>query len=259
MIKELSISGFRGFGQTQTVKFSIPDQEHIGSGLTIITGANNAGKTTIIESIRAFNGSDSPSFSEGRRNHLTDGKITLTLTDEESKTYSITSVAGGGSSTQKSEKFDLQSYVLPSRRAIPFDFGKGSWNRETYISYAHKLEAQRSSSLGNFESRIFQIEREKAEFDTVLAKILGSDFRWAIEQRDNGQYYIKFTKDGVSHSSEGVGDGIWSIFTICASLFDAPEKSVVVIDEPELSVHPALQKRLMALFLEYSKTHQIIV
>lgn len=259
MIKELSISGFRGFGQTQTVKFSIPDQEHIGSGLTIITGANNAGKTTIIESIRAFNGSDSPSFSEGRRNHLTDVKITLTLTDEESKTYSITSVAGGGSSTQKSEKFDLQSYVLPSRRAIPFDFGKGSWNRETYISYAHKLEAQRSSSLGNFESRIFQIEREKAEFDTVLAKILGSDFRWAIEQRDNGQYYIKFTKDGVSHSSEGVGDGIWSIFTICASLFDAPEKSVVVIDEPELSVHPALQKRLMALFLEYSKTHQIIV
>lgn len=104
MIKELSISGFRGFGQTQTVKFSIPDQEHIGSGLTIITGANNAGKTTIIESIRAFNGSDSPSFSEGRRNHLTDGKITLTLTYEESKTYSITSVAGGGSSTQKDRK-----------------------------------------------------------------------------------------------------------------------------------------------------------
>ena len=33
----------------------------------------------------------------------------------------------------------------------------------------------------------------------------------------------------------------------------------MVIDEPELSVHPALQKRLMALFLEYSKTHQIIV
>lgn len=44
MIKELSILGFRGFGQAQTIKFSIPDEEHIGSGLTIITGANNAGK-----------------------------------------------------------------------------------------------------------------------------------------------------------------------------------------------------------------------
>lgn len=53
--------------------------------------------------------------------------------------------------------------------------------------------------------------------------------------------------------------GIWSIFTICAALFDAPEESVIVIDEPELSVHPALQKRLMTLFLEYSMTRQIIV
>lgn len=259
MIKELSISGFRGFGQAQTVKFSIPDQESVGSGLTIITGANNAGKTTIIESIRAFNGTDSPSFSEGRRNNLTGGKVTLTLTDEESKTYSIVSVEGGGSSTQKNEDFNLQFYILPSRRAIPFDFGKGVWNRETYISYSQTLEAQRSSSLGNFESRIFQIEDKKAEFDAVLSKVLGNDFRWVVEQRDSGQYYIKYSKGDISHSGEGVGDGIWSIFTICASLFDAPEKSVVVIDEPELSVHPALQKRLMALFLEYSKTHQIIL
>ena len=191
MIKELSISGFRGFGQAQTVKFSIPDQESVGSGLTIITGANNAGKTTIIESIRAFNGTDSPSFSEGRRNNLTGGKVTLTLTDEESKTYSIVSVEGGGSSTQKNEDFNLQFYVLPSRRAIPFDFGKGVWNRETYISYSQTLEAQRSSSLGNFESRIFQIEDKKAEFDAVLSKVLGNDFRWVVEQRDSGQYYIK--------------------------------------------------------------------
>ena len=101
MIKELSISGFRGFGQAQTVKFAIPDKKHAGSGLTIITGANNAGKTTIIESIRAFIGNDSPSFSEGRRNHMTDGKIALSLTDENDKIYTVTSVPGGGSSTQK--------------------------------------------------------------------------------------------------------------------------------------------------------------
>ena len=97
MIKELSISGFRGFGQTQMVKFAIPDKEHVGSGLTIITGANNAGKTTIIESIRAFIGNDSPSFSEGRRNQMADGKIALSLTDANGEIYTITSVPGGGS------------------------------------------------------------------------------------------------------------------------------------------------------------------
>ena len=102
MIKKISISGFRGFGIPQTVKFAIPDNENPGSGLTIITGANNSGKTTIIESIRAFNSSESPSFSEGRRNVQTDGKINLTLVDDFDKEYSIKSVEGGGSSTEKS-------------------------------------------------------------------------------------------------------------------------------------------------------------
>ena len=259
MIKELSISGFRGFGQAQTVKFAIPDEKHAGSGLTIITGANNAGKTTIIESIRAFIGNDSPSFSEGRRNHMTDGKIMLSLTDENDEIFTITSVSGGGSSTQKNKPLGFKPYVLPSRRAIPFDFGKNQWDRDYYISTAQKLESQRSASLNYFESRIFQIEKQKDNFDKVITRVLGDDFRWAIEQRDSGQYYIKYTTGAISHSSEGVGDGIWSIFTICAALFDAPEKSVIIIDEPELSVHPALQKRLMTLFLEYSMTRQIII
>ena len=55
MIKELSINGFRGFGEIQTIVFSLPDGEHEGSGLNIITGANNSGKTTIIESIKLEN------------------------------------------------------------------------------------------------------------------------------------------------------------------------------------------------------------
>jgi len=61
------------------------------------------------------------------------------------------------------------------------------------------------------------------------------------------------------HSAEGIGDGIWSIFTICASLFDIKEGETIVIDEPELSVHPAMQKRLLELLLDYSKDYQIII
>jgi len=259
MIKEISISGFRGFGISQTVKFAIPNNETPGSGLTIITGANNSGKTTIIESIRAFNSSESPSFSEGRRNVQTDGKIHLILTDHSDKQYSIKSMEGEGSSTEKSEKTDFHHYILQSRRAVPFEFSKTQWDKELYISNSQKLDSQRTSSLDNFNVRIFQIEQNKAEFNALIAKILGSDFQWTVDLRDSGNYYIKYIKDGVTHSSEGVGDGIWSIFTICAALFDAPENSVVVIDEPELSIHPALQKLLMQIFIDYSKDRQIII
>ena len=51
MIKELHISGFRGFGNSQQISFAMPDGQTLGSGLSIITGANNSGKTTIIEAI----------------------------------------------------------------------------------------------------------------------------------------------------------------------------------------------------------------
>lgn len=259
MIKNLTISGFRGFGEAQTIDFAMPNKAKEGSGLTIITGANNSGKTTIIESIRAFNGSDSPSFSEGRRNHHTGGKISLQLTDEEGKTYSITSLDGNGSSTKKNGSFSLLYYVLPSRRAVSFEFGKHLWDRDQYIGIAQTLNDQRESSLSGFEARIFQIESNKTDFDSILKRILGSDFQWAIDRRDTGNYYIKYIKEGITHSSEGVGDGIWSIFTICAALFDAKDNDVIVIDEPELSVHPSLQKKLMSLFLEFSKNHQIII
>lgn len=223
MINKLSISGFRGFGQEQTLTFARPDGKTPGSGLTIITGANNSGKTTIIEAIRAFNESESssPTFSEGRRNSQTNGKVELKLIDELEKVYTISSVEGGGSSTQKSEPFTFQHYVVPSRRAIPFEFSRGSWSRDVYIANAQNLENQRSSSLSNFDQRIFQIVKRKNDFDRVITKVLGDDFRWTVEQRDSGKYYIKYTQDGVTHSSEGVGDGIWSIFTICAAVFDA--------------------------------------
>lgn len=190
---------------------------------------------------------------------MTNGKIFLSFTNENDQTCTITTVPEGGSSTQKSNTLSLNCYVLPSRRAVPFDFSKGLSDRNTYVSTFQKLENQRSSSLVNFQYRIFQIQRRKESFDAVITKVLGSDFQWTVEQRDNGAYYIKYMTNGVSHSSEGVGDGIWSIFTICAALFDAPEDSTIVIDEPELSVHPALQKRLMTLLLEYSRTRQIII
>lgn len=259
MIKEIRISGFRGFGSSQTIPFAIPDAQKSGSGLTIITGANNAGKTTIIEAIRAFNGSDSPSFSEGRRNKKTSGIVNLQVEDSSGEIACIKSIPGGGSSTQRTGQLSSKNYILPSRRAVPFEFSRSTWTKDLYMTQAHKLENQRASSLDNFNARIFQIEKHKKEFDGLITRILGDDFQWTVEQRDSGNYYIKYTKNNVVHSSEGVGDGIWSIFTICAALFDAEPQTTIVIDEPELSVHPSLQKRLMTLFIEYAQTRQIVI
>lgn len=263
MIKQLTISGFRGFGQTQAISFALPREGKRGSGLTIITGANNSGKTTIIEAIRAFlySGTNTPTFSEGRRNKGTDERVSLKLVSNVSgndKEYTIQTISKG-SSTEKNENFTLHYHVVQSRRYMNYEFGRGVSGRNWYLEQSGLLQNQRTSSLSNFETRIFQIEKDKAAFDTILSQVLGSDLDWMIEQRDSGQYYIKYTKNGVTHSSEGVGDGIWSIFTICAAFFDLQPGETVLIDEPELSLHPALQKRLLQLFLDYSEKNQIIL
>ena len=259
MIKELSISGFRGFGELQTVCFSLPDGKSFGSGLTIITGANNSGKTTIIESIKAFNGDNAPAFSEGKRNNSTDGLVSLKLLDENDTLYSVNSILGGGSSSKRNGLPHFRSYIVQSRRAVPFEFHRSYGDKNWFLNNSMKLESQRSSSLNNFDVRLFQIEEEKEIFDKVLCSVLGKDFSWAIEQRDSGQYYIKYIQNGISHSSEGIGDGIWSIFTICAALYDSSSERIIVIDEPELSLHPSLQKKLLNLLLVFSKDIQIII
>ena len=255
MIQELSIVGYRGFGNEQTIKFSIPDGITLGSGLNILLGSNNSGKTTIIESIRAFIGQQTPSFSEGKRNILNRGFIKIKITDLKNNKLQeceIKTVESGGSETIKSNmSFIPNYYIVQSRRAIQFEFGKSIMSRENYINANH-LYFNRRYMLDNFEYRLFNIQKYKKEkFDILLSKILGNEFDWTIEQRDGGNFYIKCIKNNISHSSEGIGDGIWSIFTICAALFDAENESVIVIDEPELSIHPSLQRRLLKILEEY--------
>ncbi|MBQ3027577.1 MAG: AAA family ATPase, partial [Lachnospiraceae bacterium] len=102
MIKEISIHGLRGFGVERTIHFAIPNGVS-GSGLTILVGANNTGKTTISEALRSFNlhKDNPPSFSERKRNMKSDnGRIHLRLSTDDGETFTIDTVDSGGSTTQ---------------------------------------------------------------------------------------------------------------------------------------------------------------
>lgn len=70
---------------------------------------------------------------------------------------------------------------------------------------------------------------------------------------------MEFSFDKIKHSSNGAGDGYINIFNIVDSLYDSTENNVILIDEPEISLHPDLQRKLFNLLVEYSKDKQIIV
>ena len=63
---------------------------------------------------------------------------------------------------------------------------------------------------------------------------------------------------GVFHNSDGLGEGVLSLMFIVDALCGTDEE-LIVIDEPELSLHPQLQVRLMRELLEKTKNAQVVI
>ncbi|MGY5798063.1 ATP-dependent nuclease [Rheinheimera faecalis] len=259
-LEYIEIIGYRGFKKKAHIDLAIPDGKTLGSGLTVFTGPNNAGKSSVLECMRARNGYETPSFSAGVRNASVD-QVDITYSFD-GQIESIKSTRKGSSEVSLSgTQSQAKIFVLPSRRAFNPYFGRGLNTREQHIQNSG-LPSQRGAILSGFESRLFNILRDletSHAFNKLLAEVLGFEPEWSIDQSEQGNYFLKFFSSNHSHSSDGMGEGIVSIFAIIDSLYDSSPNDIVVIDEPELSLHPALQKRLAALLLRLSCDRQIVI
>lgn len=261
MIQNLFIKGLRGFADEQELRLSLPKGE-LGSGLTILVGSNNSGKSTVIEALRAISQrSQLPSFTQGRRNVIAGDEVLIRVIDESGNASILRSRRAGSSEVELEGDYEGSGsiFVLPSRRAFNPFFSKSEFDRSYYTSYQMGLPAQRASQQESFNGRLFNAEKNRENFNEVLKKVIDPLPDWSIDQHDSGQYFLKFTKGNLSHSSEGVGEGIVSLFFIIDALYDSNPQDIIVIDEPELSLHPSLQKRLAQLISEYAKDRQIIL
>lgn len=252
----MEILGYRGFRQSGALDFAVPNGKP-GSGLTVITGPNNAGKSCILECLRARSGNEAVSFTAGTRNADVESveiKYVVNGKDELLKSIS----KGSSETTRTGVDTAFHVLVLPSRRAFNPYFGKGEWSREQYLN-STGLPSQRASALSGFEYRLFNTIKSPAPFNTLLGEALGFEPIWTIDRSDQGQYFLKFFNGKHSHSSDGMGEGIISIFAIVDSLYDSKPGDVVVIDEPELSLHPSLQKRVSTMLARFARDRQIVV
>jgi predicted ATP-dependent endonuclease of OLD family len=252
----MRIYGYRGFSHREELNLAVPTGEP-GSGLTLLTGPNNSGKSTVLEALRARTSSQTLSFTQGTRNpHVDVVSLEYMVNGVSESVHSITK----GSSETVRDRFDaaMSVFSLPSRRAFSPYFSKSAWNRSQLLS-STTLQPQRSSTLSGFEYRLFNVLSQPDEFNRLLSRILGYTPTWTIDQSDQGQYFLKFFSGPHSHSSDGMGEGIISAFAIADALYDSSPGELIAIDEPELSLHPALQKRLADVLLAYAADRQIVV
>jgi len=255
-LQRIEINGFRGFSSQGTLNFATPTGA-TGSGLTIITGPNNSGKSSILECLKARSGHQSPSFTVGARNSAVEEVQILYKINDSFET--IKSIRKGASETKREGEINnFHIFVLPSRRAFSPYFSRSEHSREQHVLNS-PLAPQRTSMLSGFEYRLFQILKDPSEFNRILHEVIPSKPEWSIDQSDQGQYFLKFFNGTNSHSSDGMGEGIVSIFSIVDSLYDSKPGDTIVIDEPELSLHPALQKRVSKTLNHFAKDRQIII
>ncbi|MDR4485350.1 MAG: ATP-binding protein [Nitrospirales bacterium] len=207
----MQIQGLRGFSTLQQIDFALPNGQP-GSGLTVLVGLNNGGKSTLVEALRVLVSEGNKSFSEGKRNKRAGDKVYLKITQESDRFIELKSHDSGGSEVQHNASGGPGSnvFVLPSRRYFNPYFGKSVAERGTYIGNTSVYPFRRNS-IDQFASRLFRAQNNRQEFDQILGRVLFPVPKWNIEQADTGQYYLKYDAGGMHHNSEGLGDGLVSL------------------------------------------------
>ena len=259
-IKSLTLEGLRGFSSKQSLQFAQPSSKE-GSGLTILVGPNNGGKSTVVEAMNVFSKSREPSFPEGQRNKTANDCVSIQIEYNTDSKIELKTVEEGGSETKFEPPISNENrpslYVLPSRRYFNPHFHKGGGT--TRQNYPELLPDNiRGILLNEFSHRLFRALENREKFNDVLQKVMDPVPDWTIDLSNTGQHYLKVNAGGQYHTSEGMGEGIISLFFIVDALYDSEDGDVIVIDEPELSLHPTYQRRLAKLLAEYAKNRQIV-
>jgi predicted ATPase len=269
--RALDIAGLRGFGSRETVELAIPDGQD-GSGLTILVGANNSGKSSVIEAFDAVyraTRQSAVSFAADRRHGGEEREVQIHLTRIDERSIGVETLRPGTSEARvvwdrdrsATDRITIEATVLPSRRQFAAYFGRyGEADRGWASSGAS--EFSRSQNRDGFVARLFALHEDDgrlATFNGLLREVTGRSLTWSIDLGAQQQYFLRFSEvGGGSHTSDGLGDGLISLLFILDALHDSTPSSLIVIDEPELSLHPQYVARLGALLARFASDRQIV-
>ena len=252
---KFTLSNFKCFRKEQTLLFAQPKSGSEGSGITYIVGANNSGKTTIIESLSIKDKTKiktSERIDEGNPEFILyqnkDIKRKCELIRNESYTIKEDPLL------LDSEKFE----IISSRR---------HWESNANSTYSNVGDSFQSSfQLENRQNRIDVASELKTieansikynEFIDLVKQVIPEFTKFAVAYEDH-EFIMYISGLGVKHKTDLLGDGVITVIRILLQLY-VDKVNPLIIDEPELSLHPSAQKRLLKVIAEYSMKRQIVI
>lgn len=251
---KFTLQYFRSFQNVQTLKFAQPDKEKIGSGITFIVGENNTGKTTLVESLFLRQGKRIKASEKSQR-----GEPCFTMYDNsDKKIREVKLVRPTTSTLVEDPSHETIFEMVPSRRHWR-STASGSMSSDAFTINSGN-EMSRSNASSQTAEALKDIENDDdkfREFIELVQEVIPNFASFGIEFEDND--YVEYqTKNGIKHKSDFLGDGVISIIRILVHLFQNADRPLV-IDEPELSLHPKAQKKLFKAIAKASQQRQIII
>lgn len=253
-IQELRIAGIRNFLKEQSLQPACPVSSKPGSGLTMLVGPNNGGKSTVLEVAQAASrGHDLP-VSRSMRNSATDYRASVALTFSDGQQIVLESDLNDPQILKVRERDQQTSRQIPLvglTRILPEHIELQPHTREEYLN-GQPNALDRKGAI-NLVHRVTGWRNSSGRFKVLADRVLDFPLKYYNEGR---QWYVKVS--GHEHDPAGLGSGIASILHVIDALHDAKDGSTVLIDEPELALHPAYQRRLHRLLMDESQRVQII-
>ena len=271
-ISKFELQDFRCFKERQELLFAIPNPSMEGSGLTYIVGENNSGKTTLLEAMHfsdrrglessTLRSSDAKSPDTHFTFYNENSSIIQDLRRRRDRSYSLVNCSNG-------EPGALDDLVfIPSRRYWSprvlnrYNINNARANIGNYPSSLRRLMDQGDSS--QIADIFYSIEEDDLSYSSYIStmKQIFPDFESFTVRSEDYVYIAYETTDGHEHRADFLGDGIASIMRIVAHLVlyqNDNRNEILIIDEPELSLHPVAKKRLIRLLGKRSMTQQIVL
>lgn len=233
-------------------KLAVP----FSSPVTVISGSNRSGKTTLLLSIACSH------FDFKKRNY-TNGKLerqtwsnVMKLTSHDVQksdwTYHLTIKTGAKSERKRGQrKHDTRKWNGLGKKESQI---KGV--DVVYLDLDRILPARHYSPVLHQKAKNatgIAVSHGKQEFiEACLSYVLEEQFSVKKLADHLGKDLLGFSSSS-SYSSYNSASGEDVLSRILIDCIDAPENSLILIDELELGLHPKVQRRLMDMIFEVSE------
>ncbi|OAI15629.1 hypothetical protein A1359_09480 [Methylomonas lenta] len=142
---------------------------------------------------------------------------------------------------------------------------KQNYLRTWAIRLKHAIDCNLTSYTFYNKDRIKENRKFSDDELEAISLILEKDYQSGkyIEHsffKSEG-YSVIFTTDKIQYSEAFAGSGESIIVRLVVKVLNAPDHSLILLDEPEVSLHPAAQKKLREFLLKQiiKKKHQVIM